>query len=77
MQGSSDIGTAIIYAVVSVGLLTIAYYAGTSRHSVDYHLEKRISWWWKVAEVLRPEPAQPAQPALAPVPVPTLERISA
>jgi nitrite reductase (NO-forming) len=37
MQGSSDIGTAIIYAVVSMGLLTLCYYVGASRLSVDYH----------------------------------------
>jgi nitrite reductase (NO-forming) len=49
--GASDIGTAIIYAVVSMGLLTLCYYAGASRYSLDYHLEKRISWWWKVAEI--------------------------
>jgi uncharacterized membrane protein YphA (DoxX/SURF4 family) len=52
--GSSDIGTAIIYAVVSLGLLALCYYAGTSRYSVDYYLEQRISWWWRVAEVVRP-----------------------
>ncbi|MGD0054130.1 MAG: DoxX family protein [Acidimicrobiales bacterium] len=54
MSGSSDIGTAIIYALVSMGLLTLCYYVGTSRYSVDYYLERRISWWWKVAEVRHP-----------------------
>jgi nitrite reductase (NO-forming) len=54
MSGSSDIGTAIIYALVSMGLLALCYYAGTSRYSVDYYLERRISWWWKVAEVRHP-----------------------
>jgi uncharacterized membrane protein YphA (DoxX/SURF4 family) len=54
MSGSSDIGTAIIYAVVSMGLLALCYYAGTSRYSVDYYLEQRISWWWRVAEVGNP-----------------------
>jgi uncharacterized membrane protein YphA (DoxX/SURF4 family) len=38
-SGSSDIGTAIIYAVVFLGLLAPA------RYSVDYYLEKKISWW--------------------------------
>ncbi len=63
MQGSSDIGTAIIYAVVSMGLLTLCYYAGASRLSIDFHLEKRISWWWKVAEMRRPGPDGQAMPA--------------
>jgi len=53
-SGSSDIGTAIIYAVVFMGLLALSYYAGPARYSVDYYLEQRISWWWKVAEMRRP-----------------------
>jgi len=56
-SGSADIGTAIIYAIVFGGLLALSYYAGPSRWSVDYYLEKRISWWWKVAEMRRPLPA--------------------
>jgi nitrite reductase (NO-forming) len=56
-SGASDIGTAIIYAVVFGGLLALSYYAGPARYSVDYYLEQRISWWWKVAEMRRPEPA--------------------
>ena len=50
-KGSTDIGAGIMYSVVSVGLLTLCYYAGVSRHSVDFYLEKRISWWWRIAEV--------------------------
>jgi uncharacterized membrane protein YphA (DoxX/SURF4 family) len=78
MKGSSDIGTAVIYALVSMGLLTLCYYAGESRHSVDYHLEKRISWWWKVAEMRAPVSTE--QPITeidlgGPVPVLDLERI--
>ena len=52
--GASDIGTAVIYAVVFLGLLALSYYAGPARYSLDYHLEKRISWWWRIAEVRRP-----------------------
>jgi nitrite reductase (NO-forming) len=73
--GSTDIGTSIIYALVFVCLLTLAAYTGTDRYSVDYYLEKRISWWWRIAEVGRPVqvqpvpavvvPAQPAAPATA------------
>jgi nitrite reductase (NO-forming) len=53
-SGSSDIGTAIIYALVFAALLTISYYAGTARYSADYYLEHRYSWWWRVAEMRRP-----------------------
>jgi uncharacterized membrane protein YphA (DoxX/SURF4 family) len=71
MKGSTDIGTSIIYVAVCMGLLVIAYYGGTSRYSLDHHIEQRISWWWKVAEVGRPAPITPALPAVIPViPVP-------
>jgi uncharacterized membrane protein YphA (DoxX/SURF4 family) len=56
-SGASDIGTALIYAVVFAALLVLSYYAGPSRYSADYYIEKRISWWWKVAEMRRPAPA--------------------
>jgi len=52
--GASDIGTGIIYAVVFAGLLALSVYAGPARYSVDYYLERRFSWWWKVAEVRQP-----------------------
>lgn len=54
--GSSDIGTAVIYAVVFAGLLALSYYAGPARYSLDYYLERRISWWWRLAELRRPVP---------------------
>ena len=74
--GASDIGTAVIYAVVFIGLLALMAYAGTARYSVDYYLEKKISWWWKVAEIGHPAsnvpaPAVPAFAAPAPA-VPAL-----
>jgi nitrite reductase (NO-forming) len=56
-SGASDIGTAIIYVVVFAGLLALSYYAGPARYSVDYYLEQKIGWWWRVAEVRRPAPA--------------------
>jgi nitrite reductase (NO-forming) len=68
-SGSSDIGTGVIYAVVFAGLLALSAYAGPARYSADYYLEKKISWWWKVAEVRRPV-AQPAIPAAPPAAVP-------
>jgi nitrite reductase (NO-forming) len=66
-SGAADIGTAIIYAVIFIGLLTLMAYTGPARYSVDYYLEQKISWWWKVAEVGRPVQNQPVheQPVLA------------
>ena len=48
-----DTGAGLIYALVFASLLAFAYYLGTSRYSVDYYLEQRISWWQWVAEVGR------------------------
>jgi len=62
-SGASDIGTAIIYAVVFAGLLMLSYYAGPARYSADYYLEKKISWWWRIAETRRPAPAEALAPA--------------
>ena len=59
-SGAADIGTAIIYAVVFCFLLIVNYYAGPACYSVDYYLEQRYSWWWKLAEMRRPEPVLPA-----------------
>ena len=56
-SGASDIDTAIIYAVVFAGLLMLSYYGGPARYSADYYLEKKISWWWRIAETRRPAPA--------------------
>lgn len=56
-SGASDIGTAVIYAVVFAGLLALSYYAGPARYSADYYLEQKISWWWRIAEMRRPVPA--------------------
>jgi nitrite reductase (NO-forming) len=67
-SGAADIGTAVIYAVVFAGLLALSYYAGTARYSADYYLEKKISWWWRLAEVHRPE----APAAATPVPQATI-----
>ena len=75
-SGASDIGTAIIYAVVFSGLLALSYYAGPARYSADYYLEKKIGWWWRVAEMRRPANADAvasAAPA-APEPQATLAR---
>jgi nitrite reductase (NO-forming) len=49
--GASDIGTAIIYALVFAALLMFSYYQGPAPFSVDAWLERRISRWHWVAEV--------------------------
>jgi nitrite reductase (NO-forming) len=67
-SGASDIGTAIIYAVVFAGLLALSYYSGPSRYTADYYLEQKYSWWWRLAELRRPAPA----PATAAAPDHTL-----
>jgi nitrite reductase (NO-forming) len=72
-SGAADVGTALIYAVVFAGLLALSAYAGPARFSADYYLEKKISWWWKVAEVRRPVAEQPA-PAAAPASTPAIPR---
>ncbi len=48
---SSDIGTAIIYALVFISLLAMSAQFGPSRYSVDALIERRVSWWHHVAEV--------------------------
>ena len=66
-SGASDIGTAIIYAVVFAALLALSYYTAPSRYTADYYLEQKISWWWRVAETHRAEPASIPAAATAPV----------
>jgi uncharacterized membrane protein YphA (DoxX/SURF4 family) len=71
-SGASDIGTAIIYAVFFMGLLALMAYTGPARYSVDYYLEQKISWWWKIAEIRRPvqDIAAPAARPSPPSPPP-------
>jgi len=67
-SGASDIGTAVIYAVMFAGLLLLSYYSGPARYSVDYYLETKLSWWWRLAELRRPAPAD-VQPDIQPAAV--------
>jgi len=53
-SGSADVGTALIYALVFLALLALSHYSGPARHSVDYYLEQRFAWWWRIAETRRP-----------------------
>lgn len=50
-SGASDVGTAIIYALVFAALLTFSYYQGTAPLTADAWLERRVGWWHWVAEV--------------------------
>ena len=65
-SGASDIGTAIIYALVFGCLLTLAIYTGPDTYSIDHYLEKKVSWWWKLAEFGRPAQQQAVPVALSP-----------
>jgi nitrite reductase (NO-forming) len=72
-SSSTDIGTAVIYAVVFMGLLALDYETGPSRFSVDSVIEQRISWWHRIAEIgprskLDTGSTTPALPATASVP---------
>ena len=50
-SGSTDIGAAVMYSVVALGLLALNYESGPARFSVDYLIEQRVPWWHRVAEV--------------------------
>jgi nitrite reductase (NO-forming) len=47
---STDIGAAVMYAVVAASLLVLSLQCGPSRLSVDHYIEKKVSWWHWVAE---------------------------
>ena len=48
-SGSTDVGAAIIYTFVFVALLIVDR-PGPDPYSVDAVLERRISWWSRIAE---------------------------
>ena len=50
-SGASDIGTAVIYALVFASLLVLNARSGPARFSVDALIERRVSWWYRIAEV--------------------------
>ncbi|MDE2217304.1 MAG: DoxX family membrane protein [Planctomycetota bacterium] len=49
-SSSTDIGTGIVYAIVFLMLMIINAIEGASKYTLDYYLEKRISWWKNLAE---------------------------
>lgn len=65
--GSEDIGSAIIYALVFGSLLVLNMQSGPSRRSLDAVIERRVPWWYRVAEVGRPPASEPTvQPPVQP-----------
>jgi nitrite reductase (NO-forming) len=69
-SSSTDIGTAVIYAVVFMGLLALDYETGPSRFSLDSLIEHRVSWWHRIAEVGPPsKPERPAATTTTSIPV--------
>ncbi len=70
---STDIGAAVMYAVVALALLVLSLQCGPSRYSVDYWIEQRVSWWHWVAEFgahWHPSPSEEEAAPLAPPVVP-------
>jgi nitrite reductase (NO-forming) len=66
---STDIGAAVIYAVVALCLLVLSLQTGRSRYSVDWYMEEKISWWHWVAEFgahNHPAPKETTAPAAQP-----------
>lgn len=49
--GSSDIGTGIVYAIVSLLLLVLNATFGPSRYSLDFLIERKWGQWKKIAEI--------------------------
>lgn len=68
-SSSTDIGTAVIYVVVFMGLLALDYETGPSRFSVDSLIERRVSWWHRIAEIgpRRSRPEKPVTTTTVPV----------
>jgi hypothetical protein len=67
-SSSTDIGTAVIYAVVFMGLLTLDYETSPSRFNVDSLIEQHVSWWHRIAEITpRGKHEKPATTTPAPV----------
>lgn len=49
--GTTDVGTGIVYALVSLLLLVVNAAFGPSPYSLDLQIEKRFPSWKKIAEV--------------------------
>ena len=51
--GSTDIGTGMVYAIVSFMLLVMNAAFGPSRYSLDFIIERKWPRWKKIAEIKR------------------------
>ncbi len=52
--GSTDIGAAVMYAVIFLALMILSASHGPTPYSVDARIERRFRAWFKVAEFGRP-----------------------
>lgn len=59
-SGAADIGTAIVYALVFASLVVLNAQCGPARYSVDAPIERRVPWWYRIAEVGHRAPQPPA-----------------
>ena len=50
-SGAADVGTGIVYALVFASLLVLNAQCGPARFSVDALIERRVPWWYRIAEV--------------------------
>jgi nitrite reductase (NO-forming) len=53
-SSSTDVGTALIYALMFFSLFAISWQTGPSRYSVDAVIERRWPGWARIAEVRYP-----------------------
>jgi nitrite reductase (NO-forming) len=61
--GSTDIGTAIIYAIAFALLLAMSAHTGPTRFSADYYIERRWPQWTRIAETRRHSRDRQYEPA--------------
>ena len=58
-SGAADVGTGIVYALVFASLLVLNAQCGPARFSVDALIERRVPWWYRIAEVGHRAPRSP------------------
>lgn len=54
--GSTDVGSAVVYAVLGFALVVVEAASGPSPFSLDAWLERRVRFWHRFAELARPSP---------------------
>ncbi len=61
--GAANMGAGIVYVLVFIALLAINSRSGPSPYSLDHYIEKRVSWWHRIAEsggATQPQAPRPA-----------------